>query len=78
MSVLCHQSYAESYIAFVFLSMHADGRYEGEKRMVVIQHADKYDAWLYTPAARSMEFMWQFPAHLLISTPEPERGKRQR
>ncbi len=53
-------------------------RPEDEKRMVVILHPDQFDAWLEAPAERSMEFMRQFPAHLLIATPEPDRGKRKK
>jgi len=53
-------------------------RVEDEKRMVVILHEDQYDAWLEAPAFVSMDFMRQFPAHLLIATAEPERGKRRK
>jgi putative SOS response-associated peptidase YedK len=45
---------------------------------MLIFHPDQYDEWLDAPAARSMEFMRQYPAHMLISTPEPDRGKRKR
>jgi len=53
-------------------------RVEEEKRMVVILHIDQYDAWLEAPATKSMEFMRQFPAHLLRATAEPDRGKRRK
>lgn len=49
-----------------------------EKRMVVILHSDQFDAWLDASTDISMEFMRQFPAHLLLSAPEPERGKRKK
>lgn len=53
-------------------------RPEDEKRMVVILREDQYDDWLDAPASRSMDFMRQYPAHLLMATPEPERGKRKK
>ena len=76
----------DEVFSFTMLTVNADEhelfkhfhKPQDEKRMVVILHADQYDAWLEAPAASSMEFMRQFPAHFLISTPEPERGKRQR
>jgi putative SOS response-associated peptidase YedK len=46
-----------------------------EKRMVVILREDQYDEWLDAPASRSMDFMWQFPAELLMATAEPDRGE---
>ena len=46
--------------------------------MVVILHEHQYDEWLKAPAAKSMDFMRQYPAHLLISTPDPDRGKKKR
>lgn len=49
---------------------------QDEKRMVVILREDQYDEWLDAPAVRSMEFMRQFPAHMLMATADPERGKR--
>lgn len=35
-----------------------------EKRMVVILEESDYDAWLSAPAARSMEFLVQYPGGL--------------
>jgi putative SOS response-associated peptidase YedK len=46
--------------------------------MVVILHEHQYDKWLAAPAEKSKDFMRQYPAHLLISTPDPDRGKRKR
>lgn len=48
---------------------------EEEKRMFVILHEDQ---WLEAPASASMDFMRQVPAHLLMATAEPERGKRKK
>lgn len=48
-----------------------------EKRMVVILHEDQYDDWLSAPAARSMDFMRQYPAQLLMVTADPDRGKKK-
>ena len=49
-----------------------------EKRMVVILHEHQYDEWLDDSAERSMDFMRQFLAHMLIATHDPERGLRTR
>lgn len=49
-----------------------------EKRMVVILHELQYDDWLTATPSKSMDFMRQFSAHLLVSAPNPERGKRKR
>lgn len=37
-----------------------------------------YDEWLAAPPEKSKDFMRQYPAHLLISAPDPDRGKRKR
>jgi putative SOS response-associated peptidase YedK len=58
----------------LFKNFHKPG---DEKRMVVILREDQYDEWLDAPAARSMAFMQQFPAQLLMATAEPDRGKRK-
>jgi putative SOS response-associated peptidase YedK len=76
----------EEVFSFTMLTVNADEhelfklfhRPQDEKRMVVILREDQYDDWLDASAAQSMNFMRQFPAHLLIATPEPERGKRKR
>lgn len=48
-----------------------------EKRMVVILPEDQYDDWLGAPAARSMDFIRQYPAQLLMATADPDRGKKK-
>ena len=71
--------------SFAMLTVNADDhplmrtlhKPEDEKRMVVILHEDQYDPWLEAPASRSGEFMWQYPAELLMATAEPSRGKRK-
>lgn len=76
----------EEVFSFTMLTVNADEhelfklfhRPQDEKRMVVILREDQYDDWLDASAAQPMNFMRQFPAHLLIATPEPERGKRKR
>ena len=49
-------------------SFHRAGK---DKRMVVILPEAMYDPWLAAPADESMEFMKQYPAKLLVATPEP-------
>jgi len=74
----------EEIFSFTMLTVNADDhalfkdfhKPGDEKRMVVILRDIQYDEWLDAPAARSMDFMRQFPAELLIATPEPGRGKR--
>ena len=76
----------EEIYSFTMLTVNADDhelfklyhRLGEEKRMVVILHEDQYDEWLDAPASRSLEFMRQFPANLLMATDEPERGKRKK
>lgn len=76
----------DEVFSFTMLTVNADNhelfrlfhRPQDEKRMVVILREDQYDAWLDASAAHAMDFMRQFPAHLLIATPEPERGKRKK
>ena len=76
----------EEVFSFTMLTVNADDhelfkqfhRPGDEKRMVVILREDQYDEWLDAPAARSMDFMRQYPAHQLIATAEPERGKRKK
>lgn len=76
----------EELLSFTMLTVNADDhelfkhfhKPGDEKRMVVILHEHQYDEWLSAPPAKSMEFMKQFPAHMLISVPDPERGKRKR
>lgn len=73
-------------LSFTMLTVNADGhelfqtfhKVDDEKRMVVILHEHQYDEWLKAPASESMAFMRQFPAHLLMATPDPDRGKRKR
>lgn len=73
-------------LSFTMLTVNADDhelmrnfhKPQDEKRMVVILPPDQFDAWLDAPAERSMDFMRQFPAHLLFATAEPERGKRKK
>ncbi len=75
----------ESVLSFTMLTVNADDhelfnqfhRVEDEKRMVVILPEDRYDEWLQAPAANSMAFMSQYPASLLMATPEPARGRRK-
>jgi putative SOS response-associated peptidase YedK len=72
-------------LSFTMLTINADDhelfrhfhKVEDEKRMVVVLHEHQYDEWLRAPAGESMAFMRQFPAHLLMATPDPERGKRK-
>jgi putative SOS response-associated peptidase YedK len=74
----------DEVFSFTMLTVNADEhelfklfhKPQDEKRMVVILREDQYDEWLDAPAVRSMEFMRQFPAHMLMATAEPERGKR--
>ncbi|RCW68063.1 hypothetical protein [Pseudorhodoferax soli] len=49
---------------------------DDEKRMVVILH----DAWLDAPPERSMDFMQQYPAEMLVAVaaPIPPTAKRAR
>jgi putative SOS response-associated peptidase YedK len=76
----------EELHSFTMLTVNADGhevfkhfhKPQDERRMVVILHEHQYDEWLNAPSTKSMEFMRQYPAHLLIATPDPERGKRTR
>lgn len=76
----------EELLSFTMLTINADDhelfkhfhKPQDEKRMVVILHEHQYDEWLKAPAAKSMDFMRQYPAHLLISTPDPDRGKKKR
>jgi putative SOS response-associated peptidase YedK len=42
-----------------------------DKRRVVIVPEAMYDSWLAAPADESMAFMQQYPAELLVATPEP-------
>lgn len=75
----------EDVLSFSMLTVNADDhelfknfhKPQDEKRMVVILHEDQYDPWLEAPASRSGEFMWQYPAELLMATAEPSRGKRK-
>jgi putative SOS response-associated peptidase YedK len=75
----------EEVFSFTMLTINADEhelfkhfhKPGDEKRMVVILRDDQYDEWLDAPAARSMAFMQQFPAQLLMATAEPDRGKRK-
>jgi putative SOS response-associated peptidase YedK len=76
----------EEVLSFTMLTVNADDhelfkhfhKPGDERRMVVILHEHQYDEWLKAPAAKSMEFMRQYPAHLLFSTPDPDRGKKNR
>lgn len=75
----------EEVLSFTMLTVNAEDHQvfkhfhkpEDEKRMVVILHEHQYDEWLNAPLANAREFMRPFPAHLLIATPEPDRGKRK-
>lgn len=75
----------EEVLSFTMLTINADDhglfknfhRPEDEKRMVVILRDDQYDEWLDVPADRAMAFMQQYPAQLLMETPEPQRGRRR-
>lgn len=75
----------EEVFSFTMLTVNADDhelfkhfhKPQDEKRMVVILHVDQYDAWLDAAPARSMDYMRQFPADLLIATAEPDRGRRR-
>ena len=49
-----------------------------DKRMVVILPAAQYVEWLDAPVERSREFMQQYPADLLVATPEPVPKKAQK
>lgn len=72
--------------SFTMLTVNADDhalmknfhKPEDEKRMVVILHEHQYDAWLDAPPERSMEFMQQYPAELLVAVaaPIPPTAKR--
>lgn len=42
-----------------------------DKRMVVILPEAQYAEWLDAPAERSKAFLHQYPAELLVATPEP-------
>lgn len=74
----------EEVLSFTMLTLNADEhgllrvfhKPQDEKRMVTIVPPDQYDAWLNAPAALAMEFIRQYPAHLLVATAEPSRGKR--
>jgi putative SOS response-associated peptidase YedK len=46
--------------------------------MVVILHEHQYNAWLDAPPERSMDFMQQYPAELLVAVaaPIPSMAKR--
>lgn len=71
--------------SFTMLTVNADShelfkhfhKPQDEKRMVVILQEHQYGDWLAADAHGSMSFMRQFPAHLLIATPDPERGKKK-
>lgn len=66
----------QEVLSFTLLTVNADGheifghlhKPQDEKRMVVVLSEDQYDAWLDAPAARSMKFMRQDPAPLLMTT----------
>lgn len=44
--------------------------------MVVILHEHRYGKWQTAPSSNFMVCVRQFPAHLLISVADPNRGKR--
>lgn len=75
----------DEVLSFAMLTINADDQElfkhfhkpEDEKRMVAILHEHQYDEWLTAPPAKSMDFMRQYPARLLISTPDPERGRKK-
>lgn len=76
----------EEILSFTMLTVNADDhelfkhfhKPNDEKRMVVILHEHQYDEWLTAPPSKSMDFMRQYPAHLLYSTPDPDRGKKKK
>jgi putative SOS response-associated peptidase YedK len=55
--------------------MHHFHRAGTEKRMPVILRSSQFDDWLAAPAERSMEFMRQFPAELMVASPAPNEGR---
>lgn len=65
--------------SFTMLTVNADEhalmksfhRPDDEKRMVVILHEHQYNAWLDAPPERSMDFMQQYPAELLVAVAAP-------
>lgn len=76
----------EQVFSFTMLTVNADDhelfkhfhKPGDEKRMVVIVPEHQYDDWLSAPAAKSMDFMRQYPAQLLMATADPERGKKKK
>lgn len=44
--------------------------------MVVILPDGLYEAWLDAPASESKDFMRQYPADMLLATPEPPPPKK--
>ena len=76
----------EELLTFTMLTVNADDhelfkhfhKPGDEKRMVVILHEHQYDEWLTATPEKSKDFMRQYPAHLLMSAPDPDRGKRKR
>jgi putative SOS response-associated peptidase YedK len=74
----------EEVFSFTMLTINADEhdffknfhKSQDEKRMVVILREDQYDAWLEAPAARSPDFMRQFPAQQLEAAADAARGRK--
>jgi hypothetical protein len=89
LKIYCSTNYACSetvLLSFTMLTMNPENHDlfkhvhtpQDEKRMVVILHEHQYDKWLKAPAAKSAEFMRQYPAHLLITSPDLEQGTKRR
>jgi putative SOS response-associated peptidase YedK len=74
----------EEVFSFTMLTINADDheffknfhKPQDEKRMVVILQEDQYDGWLEAAAARSPDFMRQFPAQQLEAAADAARGRK--
>ena len=75
----------EELLSFTMLTVNADDhelvkqflKPGDERRMVVILHEHQYNERLTATPAKSMEFIQQYPAHLLVSAPDRDRGKEK-
>lgn len=80
------QATGEEVLSFTMLTINADDhplmrnfhRAGEEKRMVVILHEQDYDAWLDATPSTAPSFLRQYPADLLVATPDSDRGRKKR
>jgi len=51
-------------------------RPDDEKRIIVILPESSYEAWLYAPAERSLDFIHHYPANELVAAPIPSKAPK--